>query len=125
MDMPIPKEVQMKEITLEFNEQSGRLVAHVSNAGRVGDELIPLAVTHFTPCAKHPLLAMDPTGRIPQMIVDYLMEEMVNDDNRWWFDYYKERRDFAKKNAAALARADQEFKDEAMKKLELERLARS
>jgi hypothetical protein len=108
----------MMEVTLEFNPRSGQLTAHVSHAPDVPDELVPLVVTHFTPIGRHPLLATDPSGRIPQLIVDYLMEETIPDENKWWFEYYKCRREDQRKNAAAIAQADFDYKQEALRKLE-------
>lgn len=102
----------MMEVVLEFNQKTGQVVACVSHSAESRDELVPLHVTHFTPMNRVPVLAKDPTGRIPQTVIDYLMEENLKDEDLWWHEYYKERRKYQEDHAEKLALADAQFKQD-------------
>lgn len=102
------------EIVLDYNATEGQLHAVVSREPGTPDKRIPLHVTHFTPCGKFPVLASDPTGFIPEMILDELMLEHTRKENIRWHEHFKARRHDQRTHAKEIAQADRAFKAEAL-----------
>jgi hypothetical protein len=106
-----------KEILLDTTPDGGQLVVRVSDSEVTADRVIPVAITHFTPMKRVPVLVTDPSGEIPQMILDYLMFENLTEEDRVWHEYYKARREDAVRYAKEIAENDRTFKEEALKAL--------
>jgi len=105
----------MMEIVLDFNAKEGQLHAVIARDD-APDKRIPLQVTHFTPCAQFPVLAADPTGYIPEVILDQLMLEYTRKENVRWHEHFKARREDQRRNPQEIRKNDVSFRREAMER---------
>ena len=106
----------MMEIVLDYNAREGQLHAVISREPGTPDKRIPLHVTHFTPCARFPILATDPSGHIPESVLDELMLENTRKENVRWHEYFKCRRQDQRDNAGIIVRNDFTFKQRALER---------
>lgn len=99
----------MLKVRLDFLENGGPVVATIEEGKNV--RFLPITVTHTSPNTKIPLLGEDPSGELPQSLLDTLFEMALKGDvnETWWHDYYICRRTDQDKYAEQIADADIQF----------------
>lgn len=77
---------------------------------------VEITVTAWEPCSNTPVLGADPSGYIPQELLDTLFKvTLVSEEALWWHEYYKTRRaDQERLGPERLSIADATFAEEAV-----------
>ena len=108
----------MIDVNLDILPDSKAALRVVHSDGR--EEVVPVNVTHTTPLTNLPVLGEVDVDYMPQELLDTLFRmTLKSKEDQWWQDYFIARREDRVQYADAIARADDEYADEMLKRLSI------